>query len=329
MKFNKIFASVLIASIPYGAMASDSIEQKASQKPMTWTTLGTAGGPVVHPDRSQPANLLTAGNNLWLVDCGDGALEKLSATGHQPSDIDAVFISHLHLDHIGGLQGLIGLRWMQHQKRPLTIYGPPGTQEVVSNIIASLGPSVAIDIGVNKKRMQIDPAKVVEVVTMTGGSQHSINGITVTAAQNSHFDNQDGEPADTGTESLSYRFSTKNYSIGYTGDTGESEAVIHLFKGVDLIVSEVIDLQGIIANLNSPKSPMPEEVKPRLIKHLMMHHLTPQEAGKIAAEAGAKRLVLTHLAIAGPLTKVSSGLISAVHETYQGEVEIAHDVETF
>jgi ribonuclease BN (tRNA processing enzyme) len=79
--------------------------------PLSWTTLGTQGGPILNAKRSQPANLLVVDGKPWLVDCGDGALERLAAAGYDPLQVNTAFISHLHMDHIGGLQGLIGLRW--------------------------------------------------------------------------------------------------------------------------------------------------------------------------------------------------------------------------
>jgi ribonuclease BN (tRNA processing enzyme) len=314
-----------IAGCAPGAHAADETARHA----MTWTTLGTAGGPVIHADRSQPANLLSAGQEQWLVDCGDGALERLAAVGDQPARIHTVFISHLHLDHIAGLQGLIGLRWMQSAPGVLTIYGPPGTDAVVDGIVASLQPSAHIGMAVRGGRSQPGPAQSVKVVIVRDGADLTVDGIRVRAVRNSHFDDAPGHSSDTATESLSYRFDADGYAIGYTGDTGVSQPVADLFRGVNLVVSEVIDLAGTIANINGPHSPMPPQVRPALIEHLKTQHLTPQQAGALAAAAGAQRLVLTHLGIAGPTDRVAPVLVSGAHETFGGQVSVAHDLDRF
>ncbi|MFW7348858.1 MAG: hypothetical protein ACODTU_22550 [Pigmentiphaga sp.] len=82
MKFPFVFllAAALASGAPQWAAAADA----RAERPMAWTTLGTAGGPIIHADRSQPANLLTAGQRVWLVDCGDGALERLAARATSP-----------------------------------------------------------------------------------------------------------------------------------------------------------------------------------------------------------------------------------------------------
>jgi ribonuclease BN (tRNA processing enzyme) len=317
--------SLIGAALSCGPLSAAPARVAAAGEPMVWTTLGTAGGPVVHADRSQPANLLTIGGRRWLVDCGDGCLERLAATGAQPGAVDVIFISHLHLDHTAGLQGLIGLRWMQSSPKPLTIYGPPGIDRVVAGLIASMQPVAMIDQG----QKHAPPADTIKVITLEGGSDLTVDGVRVRTVRNSHFDITPGSPADNGTQSLSYRFDVPGYAIGYTGDTGASAAVATLFKGTDLLVSEVIDLPGIITNLSSPQSPIPAAARPALIEHLKTQHLTPEQAGKMAADAGARRLVFTHLSIAGPTVRLAPVLIRKAQTAFRGQVLVAHDLDSF
>jgi len=83
-----------------------------SAHPLVWTTLGTDSGPFIKTDRSQPANMMLVNGKPWLIDCGAGTVERLAAAGYQAAQVDVVFLSHVHMDHIAGLEGLIGLRWM-------------------------------------------------------------------------------------------------------------------------------------------------------------------------------------------------------------------------
>jgi ribonuclease BN (tRNA processing enzyme) len=75
-----------------------------------WITLGTRAGPLASPVSSQPANLLVAGDANILVDVRDGTSARLAAVGIPAARITAVFISHLHWDHTGGLAAILGLR---------------------------------------------------------------------------------------------------------------------------------------------------------------------------------------------------------------------------
>lgn len=327
-------SSAYVLALPLAFMAFVLIggarAQSATHNPtLSWITLGTQAGPRPNAERSQPANLLVVNGKPWIVDCGDGAMERLAAAGFSPTQVDTAFLSHLHLDHIGGLQGLIGLRLVvPSTKNVLTIYGPPGTDAVVAGISQSLTPSVQIGLLLG---VQVPtPERLTRVVIVKDGSDFNIGGVRVRAVRNSHFDEPPGHPADNGSQSLSYRFDYNGYGIGYTGDTGPSDAVAHLEEGVDLLVSEVFDLPTMIAFVtHDAKFALPPQVVSGMIQHFQTQHLTPQQAGRIAAKAGVRRLVFTHLGIPGPTNAEAPKLIREAHETFKGEVVVAHDLDRF
>jgi ribonuclease BN (tRNA processing enzyme) len=251
-------------------------------------------------------------------------MERLAAAGFKPAQVDTAFISHLHMDHIGGLQALIGLRWFTGARNVLTIYGPPGTDVLVAGILQSLGPSVQIGLGVE---LQVPtPEQLTRVMIVKDGTDLNVDGVRVRAVRNSHFDDPPGHPLDDGSQSLSYRFDYEGYGIGYTGDTGPSDAVASLEQDVDLLVSEVMDVPAMIA-VHTQNAP--PQAKSAIIQHFETQHLTPQEAGKIAAKAGVRRLVFTHLGIAGTTNAQAPKLIREAHETFKGEVIVAHDLDRF
>lgn len=329
------FASIcVLAAFAISALvpARTALSQgNAPKHPLGWITLGTQGGPIPNARRSQPANLLVVRGKPWLVDCGDGVLERLATAGYDLPQVNTVFLSHLHMDHIGGLQGLIGLRWFGAQKKlpVLTIYGPPGTDAVVAGIMRSLKPPVEIGMGVG--RPISTPEQMTRVVIIKGGSDLSLDGVRVRAVRNSHFDNPPGHPAHDGSQSLSLRFDyrgyARGYAIGYTGDTGPSDAVTHLEKGVDLLVSEVIDLPPFLALTNA--SQLSPQSKRDAIQHYQTQHLTPQQAGKIAAQAKVGRLVFTHLSILGTTHSIAPKLIREAHKSFKGDVVVARDLDKF
>ncbi len=99
---------------------------------------------------------------------------------------------------------------------------------------------------------------------------------------------------------------------------------------MDLLVSEVMDIPAMITAItqNAP-FPIPLPAKSALSQHFKTHHLTPQEAGKIAARAGVRRLVFTHLGIPGATDAEAPELIREAHEMFKGEVIVAHDLDRF
>ena len=75
------------------------------------------------------------GDDIILIDAGDGAVGQLARAGFRLDRVRALFLSHLHLDHAAGLSGVIGLRWMNGMQGTFRVYGPPGTRAMVDGII--------------------------------------------------------------------------------------------------------------------------------------------------------------------------------------------------
>src|SRR5207248_4128797 len=87
-------------------------------------------------------------------------------------------------------------------------------------------------------------------------------------------------------------------SVVFTGDTGPSDAIADLAKGADLLVSEVtnsVDEYKEEQIRTGRWQPMTSEEQAGLIRHHIEEHIVPDEVGKMAARAGVKTVVLTHL----------------------------------
>ena len=294
---------------------------------MRWTTLGTAGGPIPTPERAEPSNLLLAGDQQILVDTGDGTVNQLAKAGLNLAQVHTVFISHHHMDHTGGLAAVIGLRWMNNMPGKLTVYGPPGTREIVDGAIKTMQPQARVGFGLGTPPPA--PAGSVDVVEIADGAIVALGPLKATAVANSHFDHpgpkQVNEPV-----SLSYRFELGGRSITYSGDTGPSEAVVRLARGTDMLVSEVIDLEAIVASIRKSRPDMTEETFGPLRRHLATHHVTAADLGTMAAQAVAKRLVMTHFAVPpGPIAQSETALRQGVAQAYFGPVDIALDLSSF
>lgn len=316
-----ICAATLTSVLTGPAFASDICP------PMQWVTLGTAGGPSPTVERSEPSNMLIAGGKHILVDTGDGTVNQLAKAGFLVDRIDTVFLSHHHHDHVGGLAAVIGLRWMTQSPGLLTVYGPPGTKEMVDGILASLGPQSRIGFGVGK--LPPLPKESVQVVELDGKSPVKIADITVTSVPNSHFD-VDGKPGGAGAAiSLSYRFQLGQRSITYTGDTGPSLNVEKLAHGSDMLVSEVIDLVRLLAQIKTLRRDAKPELLADMSKHLGTHHLLAHDIGAMAERAKVGRIVLTHFAIPGPLAESEADLRSGVRRYYAGPLDLARDLSSF
>ncbi len=317
-------AGLLATAVAMVALASPAQAQQICPA-LRWTTLGTAGGPIPTPDRSEPANLLDAGGLTILVDTGDGTATQIARLGRGIGEVSAVFISHLHWDHAGGLAAVLGLRWMNNFETPITVYGPPGTRAVVDGVIASLRPQERVGFGTGAR--VADPAANITVVELADGQQVALNDLAVTARTNTHYD---FSLEQVGTTSLSYRFQLGNRSITYSGDSGPSTALTELAQGTDVLVSEVIALEPLFAAIMAQRPDMPPPVRAAMRQHLATHHIDAADVGRMAATAGVGHLVLTHFAVPpGPLREAEPYLRDGVRQSYGGPLDLARDLASF
>jgi ribonuclease Z len=98
---------------------------------------GTAGS-VPTARRGLPALLLRAGGDRLLFDCGEGTQQQLLRSVGLP-ELDAVFLTHYHLDHWLGLLGMVKTFDLRARDRPLTLYGPPGLHALIETMRAVIG----------------------------------------------------------------------------------------------------------------------------------------------------------------------------------------------
>lgn len=104
---------------------------------MRVTFLGT-GSAMPTPDRVQTGLLLAEGDHRLLLDCGSGILHRLAGTGTGYEGIDALLLSHHHLDHVADCLPLLKARWLAGSPS-LEIAGPPGTADLVDGLLGVHG----------------------------------------------------------------------------------------------------------------------------------------------------------------------------------------------
>lgn len=290
-----------------------------------FVTMGTGSGPMPQAQRAQPSNLLLAGDQVIMIDVGDGAAQQLGKVGVPIDKVRTLFISHLHFDHTGGLFALMSRSYQLLVPGALTIYGPPGTRATVDGLLAAMRPAVTAQSNI-RARSGVEVEDTVKVVELHDGWTGQVGGVTVTAASNSHYALQPDGAGSSKKDTYAFRFDTPGRSLVYTGDTGPSEAVERLAKGADILFCEIIDPDASLADLIAQRPDIPRPALAAVEAHFRHQHMSPDEVGKMAAHAGVKSLVLTHNAIA------NSGLAAAkraIAANYKGTIRFANDLERF
>lgn len=299
--------------------------------PVSFTTLGTNAGPIPIAARAEPANLLRVAGQNVLIDVGDGASWQLAKAGVAQGDVQTVILSHLHLDHTGGLFAFLGQRYQTVNTGALKIYGPPGTKALVDGLIGTVAASFPRPANA-RQRMVGGPGSNVSVIEIGGDAHFTIGTIAVTAATNTHYSIAPTNPDYSRIVSLSFRFDVPREkgrparAIVYTGDTGPSAGVEQLAKGADLLVSEIMEPEAALAQLRHDRPDMPGPVLDYIGEHFRHEHMSPNEAGLLASRAGVRSLVLTHIAVA---PRAIPAARAAIRATFKGPVRFARDLDTF
>lgn len=290
-------------------------------------TLGTAGGPILRSDRAQPANLLLIGEHRYLIDAGEGTGPQLVAAGVRVSQLDAIFITHLHADHVAGISSLLFSLWTERPAKPLQIIGPPGTAKLVKSSLAMLDMPQRLfreELPVSYPQLA-SLLRVNETSGTEGGTLGNViyqdSGVFVRSVENSHFNLFKKPGRRPLSRSLSYRFDAAGKIIVFTGDTGPSAALERFAGGADLLVSEAMDLSGVLEQLRRMNGGVPIE---KMENHMRDEHLTASAIAALANAARVKAVLLTHFT--GDRRAGAGAITDEVRRVFPGDVMTAADL---
>ena len=215
-----------------------------------------SGTSVPHAQRSCSAHWLETSGGCLLLDIGPDTAHRMAEENLDWPKLDAIWVSHFHLDHVGGLAPfLFGTKWApqtQGRTMPLRIFGPNG----VKNLLQSFDEA-------NNYRL-LHQAFAIEVTEIEGGSKFDLlPGVAAQTFATPHT-----------RESLAIRLTDKDgASVVYTSDTGPSDELAEFAQGAELLLIECSFRHG----------------KP------IQNHLELTEAMDIVRRAAPKKVVLTHL----------------------------------
>jgi ribonuclease BN (tRNA processing enzyme) len=171
-------------------------------------------------NRLQTAYFVRSRTSTFLIDCGATTLIGLSRLGLSPNDIDTVYVSHLHGDHIGGLPWLlIHAKYVGLRTRPLVVVGPKTTEERFITLTEAVYPGT-LDSGINFDLVFVEHQEQTPL---------ELNGVSVTPFEVHH---------PSGAPPYAMRFDIDGKTLSFTGDTGWVDVLPEVSRGADLFISE-------------------------------------------------------------------------------------------
>jgi ribonuclease BN (tRNA processing enzyme) len=298
----------MMRSIPVGLLVvllatSNGTAQTCAGNPVAVQILGS-GGPAFNAERASASYLLWVGQQARLLfDIGGGSHLRFSQSGAKLADLAMVGISHLHPDHTSDLPALM---WASNRARsaPLPLVGPSGNNvapdfktflsrlfDEKTGAFQVLGSTIGGAQPAGNERPRIE-ATMVDVSLTEPTKVLDREGITVTAQRIPHAN----------LPTVAYRVQTRDVSVVFSSDqNGSDPKFVEFAKGADVLIMHL----AIAAN--APPSPL---------------HASPAVVGRVAHEAGVKRLVLSHI---GQFDLDAA--VADVKKAYAGPVTIGADLQ--
>lgn len=254
------------------------------------------------PERNPSAHVLNVHEQFFLIDCGEGTQQRLIRCGINPMKLQAVFLSHLHGDHVYGVFGLISTLGLMGKKTPLQIFAPRPFDEILANHLRYFDSELSYEVQwreiETRKHKRLFENKTLEVwsvplrhrVPAAGFlfrekapalnlHKEAIERYELGIAQCRAAKRGEDVVLESGETILNTELTYRPYrerSFAYLSDTLYSHRAAELVSGVDLMYHEATfaDEDRALAKKTG--------------------HSTAKQAAQVALTAGAGRLLIGH-----------------------------------
>ncbi|WP_328600534.1 MBL fold metallo-hydrolase [Pontixanthobacter aquaemixtae] len=278
------------------------------------------GSPMPNPQRAGPCNIVIAGNQVFVVDIGEGGARNMALMGFDASRISALLLTHFHSDHIDGMGPLMLNHWVRGARTsPLPVYGPTGVEAITDGFNAAYstdntyrtahhGEAVAPLSGGGAQAMPFEMEGQSAVVLERGE-------LKITAFKVPH------NPAD---PAVGYRFDYKGRSFCISGDTAKSPSLERVCKNVDVLVHEALQ-PALVKEMQSVLEARGNASAAKIMFDIQDYHASPEEAAESAQTAGAEMLVLSHLVPPLPLSYLYPAFLGDAASRFDGPLIVGED----
>ena len=257
--------------------------------------IGT-GSPLIQPDRVGPCTAILGGGHFFLVDCGPAAFRVIRFLGLPVGRLNGVILTHFHSDHIGDLGETMTFSWIGGNSK-LPVYGPVGVKQVVEGFEEAYSLDQVYRTAHHGADL-VHPDNHGFVTNIVQPVPEGKDNVIVYNDPTSGFmikgfevDHKPVKPA------YGYRFELNGRAVVISGDTCKCDSLIRNAKHCDLLVQEAIccEIIGKMARIfKDLNHPIPNR-QAKFLHDILDYHTPVQDGLDVAAEAGVKELVFSHL----------------------------------
>lgn len=279
------------------------------------------GSPQFQPDRGQPCTAIVAGGKLFVFDTGQGAAQRLQSTAAPFHRLTAVFLTHLHSDHMSGLGDVLHNSWLYGRQQQVDIIGPPGTERLREGVAQAF--QADLDERWNtlgSEYREADTSMGVGHNVLVEGDDLTIvydtDGITISAFRVEHPN---------WAHAYGYKFEYQGKSIVISGDTRSAKNLITHSKNADILIHEALNVD-MMQTISGALRKHGGGIDPERMNLIISVHTPTDDLAKLATEAAVDRLVLTHLIPPIPANGfVEAEFTAGMGKLYKGDITVARD----
>jgi ribonuclease Z len=288
---------------------------------ITVVTVGTATP--LPGERAQTGTAVFVNGYFFMFDVGAGVVQKSENLGLPLTELDGIFLTHYHSDHMMDLPNMISRTWVMGRKKELHVYGPDSLNKIVkaANSFLKIENQYRVDHH-GSDIMDISIAKgIPHQYSIEQNSTHVVfqkDDITVTAFDVNH---SPIEPA------VGYVIEYNGKKIVLSGDTKKNELLEEMAKNCDLLIHEVM-LMSFQKMLEEELANAGVERNAKIIHDIQDYHTSTVEVAALAQRANAKKLVLNHLAPAPDNIFIKNMYLNEL-KGFDGPVHLANDGDKF
>ncbi|HEY1058533.1 MAG TPA: MBL fold metallo-hydrolase [Limnobacter sp.] len=279
------------------------------------------GSPFPDPQRGAPCTLVIAGKRVFLFDAGSGSAKQISRMKFSTGQIQSVFLTHFHSDHIDGLGEIMMTRWAQTTgDERLKVVGPTGVDQVVKGFEEAYAHDTQYRIAHHGKTTMVPNLSGAEVQSFDAPAQGLIPVYQDenTAIEAFRVDHGPVEPA------VGYRIRYKDRTVVISGDTKANANLAMAAKDANLLVHEALSPE-LVGRLQAIAGEHHREKLQKIFHDIPNYHTAPDEIAKLAKQAGVQNVVLSHIVPPLPLPPMKEMFLGNAPQVFGGPFRIGED----